>query len=278
MLQKTMKDEKVIIQKQLEFIDAQLEDLPSGKLVVCHDSKYAKYYQSFGNNRVYIPKEKRHLAEQLAYKNYLVLLKEELNGKLKIIENYLDECVDDDNANNKKLTSEKFLASVPEFSEKIRIQNKIFPIAIRNDKNTIDKEFINIWLKETYNTNAKYEKNLVHKSISGNMVRSKSECLIDSNLFLNGIPFRYECELKLDEVTLYPDFTILHPKTGKIYYWEHFGLMDNNDYADKALKKIKTYINNKIIPNVNLIITYETKDNPIDMMYVMKVIEYFFCD
>lgn len=41
--------------------------------------------------------------------------------------------------------------------------------------------------------------------------------------------FRYECLLKLGDSAYYPDFTIKHPKTGKTYYWEHFG--QKNLYA-----------------------------------------------
>ncbi len=40
-----------------------------------------------------------------------------------------------------------------------------------------------------------------------------------------GIPFRYEAALRLDDKVYYPDFTIRHRETGKIIYWEHFGLM-----------------------------------------------------
>lgn len=51
--------------------------------------------------------------------------------------------------------------------------------------------------------------------------------------------------------------------TGKIYYWEHFGMMDNPDYTKDYLWKMQFYINHGIIPNINLITTYETKDFPL---------------
>jgi len=62
--------------------------------------------------------------------------------------------------------------------------------------------------------------------------RYKSEVFIDMALFTNNIPFRYECALELGHSTLYPDFTIRHPKTGEICYWEHFGLMDDPSYRN----------------------------------------------
>ncbi|MFQ8777759.1 MAG: hypothetical protein ACLR78_10425 [Roseburia sp.] len=62
-------------------------------------------------------------------------------------------------------------------------------------------------------------------------MRSKSEAMIAMLLHLNAIPYRYECALSLGGVTLFPDFTIRHPVTGVLYYWEHFGLMDDPAYA-----------------------------------------------
>lgn len=65
---------------------------------------------------------------------------------------------------------------------------------------------------------SKYPENKIHVAPSGNMVRSKSEVLIDMQLYTNHIPFRYECELQLGDVTIYPDFTVRNPRTGKLYY------------------------------------------------------------
>ena len=55
----------------------------------------------------------------------------------------------------------------------------------------------------------------------GHSVRSKSELLIADALFYHGIRYEYEKELILSGRTIYPDFTIRHPQTGKIFYWEH---------------------------------------------------------
>ena len=117
---------------------------------------------------------------------------------------------------------------------------------------------------------------MIHRTASGHFVRSKSEALIDLTLFTNKIPFRYECELKLDNIILYPDFTILHPKTLEIYYWEHFGKMDDLDYRKNAGSKLQLYCNNQILPSANLITTYETKDTPLDSQQIQEIINYYF--
>lgn len=132
------------------------------------------------------------------------------------------------------------------------------------------------WCKDSYQSNPSHPSNLTHKSCSGNYVRSKSESIIDSLLYINKLPFRYECALKLGDVLIYPDFTIRHPVTGEFYYWEHFGLMDNPTYIQNACSKIQLYSVNGIVPSVNLITTFETKDYPLSHDKVQRIIEEYF--
>lgn len=137
-------------------------------------------------------------------------------------------------------------------------------------------DIINEWLNDDYIKKTSYSENIKHKTLSNQNVRSKAEAMIDTALFHNKIPYRYECLLELGELSFYPDFTILHPKTEKIYYWEHFGMMDNNRYAVSAISKLQTYCLNNIIPSVNLIVTFETKENPLNMYQIDKIIcDYF---
>ena len=129
---------------------------------------------------------------------------------------------------------------------------------------------------ETYEKNQSHPNALRHNCISGNVVRSKSEVLIDHALFTHQIPFRYECALKLGEITIYPDFTIRHPKTGKFYYWEHFGIMDSVSYSQNAYQKLQLYTSNGYIPTINLITTFETNEYPLSMETIENVISHYF--
>ena len=97
-------------------------------------------------------------------------------------------------------------------------------------------------------------------------------------LFVNKIPFRYECELQLGEIFIYPDFTIRHPKTGEIYYWEHFGRMDDSKYNKNVPSKLQLYISNGIIPSIQLITTYETIENPLSSEKVESLIREYFLE
>jgi len=93
---------------------------------------------------------------------------------------------------------------------------------------------------------------------------------------MNKISFRYECALHLAETTLFPYFTIRHPETGKIYYWEHFGLMDNLQYRKAAFSKLQLYADHGLIPSIQLITTYETKEHPLGSSTVEQLIPSYF--
>ena len=132
------------------------------------------------------------------------------------------------------------------------------------------------WVNANYSRNVNHPEHLIHKSLSTNLVRSKSEAMIDTVLFQNHIPYRYECLLQLGDLHFYPDFTILHPITNQIYYWEHFGMMDNPNYAKNVFSKLLIYSSNNIIPSINLITTYETQTSPLNIYQVEEIIHYYF--
>ena len=72
---------------------------------------------------------------------------------------------------------------------------------------------------------------------------------------------------------IYPDFTILNIQTGKITYWEHAGRMDDPKYANQFVYKVNSYMSNGIMPGRDLIFTYETMSNPLNMQNALKLIE-----
>ena len=50
-------------------------------------------------------------------------------------------------------------------------------------------------------------------------------------------------------------------------------MMDDASYVENALQKINLYMQNEICVNENLIITYETKKNPINQKTLKLLIE-----
>lgn len=241
---------------QIQNIKNQIKELPSGSLVCARNGKHYKWYQSTGHINTYIPKKDRLHAEQLAVKKYLCLQLADLLQEKRAIKFYLNHHSDTSKA--------ILLLNHPEF--KALLAPYFTPLS----------QELSDWENSSYEQNLKHPEHLIHKSISGNLVRSKSESIIDMLLYTHKIPFRYECALHLGEVTLFPDFTMRHPKTGDIYYWEHFGLMDNPTYSQNAYSKLQLYTSHGIIPTIHLITTYETKEHPLTVDTIMKVIEYYF--
>lgn len=231
--------------------------MPPGKLICVQNGKYFKWFQSDGHIKTYIPKENRQLAEKLAIKKYLSLQLEDLENEKRATEFYLRH-------SRLQGKAERLLSETSEF------KNLISPYF-----QSISEEISN-WKNEEYEHNIMYPEQLIHTSGSGNKVRSKSEFMIDMYLYMNKIPFRYESALRLGETTIYPDFTIRHPETGEFYYWEHFGLMDNLNYTKNAYSKLQLYANHGIIPTINLITTYETREHPLTYETIEKVVHNYF--
>ena len=175
-----------------------------------------------------------------------------------VIDSYLRLCRKDTGK------AEQLLADCPEYQELLS------PYFTPKSKAASD------WMKAPYQKNMNYPEQLTHRTPSGNIVRSKSEEMIDMCLYTNRIPYRYECALELGEVTLFPDFTILHPETGRLYYWEHFGRADDPAYCRQTFSKLQIYALHGMIPSINLITTYETKENPLSSENIEKIISHYF--
>ena len=97
------------------------------------------------------------------------------------------------------------------------------------------------WANTSFYSNPYPVEGFEYVGKNGEHFRSKAEYIIANLLYELGIPFRYECEYAANGKTTYPDFTIMHPNTGELFYIEYFGLMDDPDYSQSALKKISLY-------------------------------------
>ena len=76
------------------------------------------------------------------------------------------------------------------------------------------------------------------------------------------ILYKYEKPIYLTGYGIvYPDFTFLSSKTGEELYWEHEGMMDKQEYARSAVRKIESYQKNGIYPGERLILTFETEQS-----------------
>ena len=140
-----------------------------------------------------------------------------------------------------------------------------------------DEEFVKHWMSEKYEGNLFYEANAGFETERGEWVRSKSEWMLANIYHQAGIPYRYEYPLYLENYgTVYPDFTVLNVRLRREYIHEHFGMMDDLEYVEKAVQKINAYQAAGYFPGENLIITMETKSQPLDVRLVKKMIEKYY--
>jgi len=255
MYYQTMLTRKHHLDKEISRLQKHIRQCPKGTLICARNEKRYKWYVSDGKQTVYLPKKEKTLAKKLAEKKYLSLHLQDLFRERSATEAYLAR------ASQPKQT-EIFFSRHPGIAALLSDR----AVSQTNDE----------WSQAVYETNTSHPQHLIHRSVSGHLVRSKSEALIDALLFLNQIPFRYECALYLGDSTLFPDFTIRHPKTGKLYYWEHFGLMDDSDYIKNAYSKLHLYAQHGIVPSINLITTYETKDHPLDSYRIERILQEYF--
>lgn len=139
-------------------------------------------------------------------------------------------------------------------------------IFLDNDINVED------WDTQNYSKNELYNEGRRYKINENDWVRSKSETIIAMRLQEKGFHIKYELKLDFGKQIFYPDFAILLPVSRRLVYYEHFGMIDDPEYAKKAFKKLKTYAENGIMLGYNLVITFETRDDPLSLENVDDVI------
>lgn len=251
---------KELLKTEIQFTQKQLKSLPAGELICSRNGKYYKWFHAKKEGYDYIPKRHRVFAEELALKKYLELHLEDCIKELKAVEQFLKKSVGDNSQAIKLLSDHSEIHNL--------LKSYLAPLS----------EELSNWQNEQYEKSSLHPEQLIHTTLSGNIVRSKSEALIDMNLYFHKLPFRYENPLEISGNIVYPDFTIRHPKTGDYYYWEHFGLMDNMEYRKKVGFKLQNYSWVGILPGVNLITTYEDSENPLPVQMIEKNIRHYFGD
>ena len=148
-----------------------------------------------------------------------------------------------------------------------------------------DSQFTAAWLKVEYRKKKISPELPPLSTENGEQVRSKSEVIIANTLKAAGVPYRYEFPLLMDKnaeipdfpdydfCNLHPDFYCLNLRTRQEFAWEHFGRMDDPDYAASAAEKIQLYQENGFFPGKNLIITMETSKKPLSSKVLKEIIK-----
>lgn len=242
------------LNNQIKAIEDALKKLPHKKLRCKNNGKHIQWYVAGKGPGIYIKKKAREYAVQLAYhtfySDYINALKNQKASLISYLENQ-------------------------EATEKILYEylrgNKGFAELLQLDYSTSDEK-INTWLNTPFESDIIKPEGRKFETLDGHFVRSKSEVMIADALYENKIPYKYECPIILNNKTFHPDFTIMRPSDYQIIYWEHFGLMDDFNYRENALKKISVFTENGILPSDNFITSFETSESPLSSAKIRKLI------
>ncbi|MBO6164271.1 MAG: hypothetical protein J6N77_04390 [Lachnospiraceae bacterium] len=263
-LQDRMLAEQKILENQIRSLEEKIKSFPPGTLTFRKNGKRYKYYHQFSDNtsgskfrRVYIKKKDRTLLFPLAEK--IICRKKLADAKrnLHAVKAYLAVV----SASSKDHVYERL-----RFCDDFRDLFCSYSVTLSDE--------LRLWQSSEYEKNPDYPETLVVDAIGNQKVRSKSESSIAFVLHENGIPYRYEAAFSVNGHTIYPDFTIRHPETGKQIIWEHFGMMDDSTYAYNATFKIRTYIEAGLIPDQDLIMTFESSERPFTVEKAQFVVKH----
>ena len=251
------------LEKIIQQLKKNLPAYPEGTLQINRSNKSIQYYRRNCRQlspkeaplcRQYIKKEQKELVRNLAQKDYDQKLLKVLENRVKAARKMRDVYIQADPTDvYEKCHSERKKLIIPQFIS--------------------DEEYAEKWQDVKYKGKEYAEGMVEIYTVKGERVRSKSEKILADLFERKNIPYRYEYPLKLsDNKIIYPDFTILNKRTRKVFYWEHLGMLDDAEYAENAIKRIQSMEASGILPGKNLIITAETKRNPISIKSVNIII------
>lgn len=244
----------------LNTINSDLRKLPEGKLRISRSGNRIQYYlrkDPSDSRGKYLRKNQTHIAAGIAQKEYLTKLKSAVEEELDMLCLY-------EQINSKHIPPE----AVPDTLTPDR-RALISPLTIS------DTEYIHKWQSQQYPQMRINYNNQDYITTLNESVRSKSEYMIAECLHSANIPYLYEKPLDLDRITVHPDYTILRISDRKELYWEHLGKMDDPDYSEKAVEKIKLYEKSGFFLGDDLIITMETSSSPLTPSIIRDTINHY---
>ncbi len=248
------------LQKIKDEKERDLKKAPEGRLRISKERTRVQYYlcgDGRTKNGTYLSKNRKEQIQHLAQKEYDQKVLYAIEKEQSMIRLFLDSY------------PEKAAEEIYETMTDLK-QDLIIPIWETNDM------FVNQWNSEEYEGKAFSDDSPSLYSERGERVRSKTEVMIADRLYKEGVPYHYEYPVYLDGMGIvYPDFTILNVRLRKKLLWEHFGMMDNPEYAANAIRKLIVYQENGIFPGDSLIMTWETQMIPLDPRHISKLIRHY---
>lgn len=256
-LRSEMTDRYKIISGLISRAEKKINTFPEGRIRTKHDRGKTYYYFSDGDRgekERLLGKSDDDTVKALVQKSYLQKVVRSAKAEQAALKKALDSYP--------KLLPEQIYGTLPE--ERRALINPIVQT---------DEEFVKQWLAIPFKPKEIKEGTAFYETMKGERVRSKSEQIIADRLFAKGIPYKYECPLKVGRDTYHPDFTILRLSDRQEIYYEHIGKLDDPQYVNDNAPKYNAYYRNGILPGVKLFMTFETSEYPLDTRALDKVIE-----
>ena len=247
-----------LLTRTVNALEKKILSFPDGCIKV-KKTEYGVYYCLKLANKPdrHLTYDDNDLIKQLIQKSYLkealTAARKEMNSLGKIVKNYPEQTLEDVYSTLSDERKEYAIPIIPDGSEAAD-RWLAMPDPGRN-LISIETEFY---------------------TLRGEHVRSKSEVIIADRLYAKGIPYKYECPLRIGNRVIHPDFTILRLSDHKIIYHEHCGMMDDPDYAKEMVKRINLYSTEGIHLGDRLFFTLESSETPLDIRLLDELIENHF--
>ena len=248
----------------IEFLIGRLQDdicsAPEGALRISRNRKGFQYYHrrtAQDPQGVYIKRKDNPLASALAQKDYDKKLLAALEKQLKAIDRFIKDYDPG--------------APVTAYEDLTEPRKQLVtPVFVS------DEDYVKQWLNVHYEKLGFKKDDPGFYTDRGERVRSKSEVLIANELYRHGIPYRYEYPVCSDGIIIAaPDFNCLNIRLRKEYYWEHLGMIGNEDYANRNAAKLEKYTLAKDFDETSLILTFETGRHPLNTRVIEeKIMKY----
>lgn len=237
------------------------EQFPQGKLRVVKRNNGHQYFlrrKSEDYNGEYVPQKDVKTIRTFLQKKYETKLLDLLNSEIKGLEKLLEG---------------------KEYPNKIRELFSSNPkdiCAFLSPSDLSDEDYANWWINQEYTGKTISADCPTFITDKGERVRSKSELIIANTLYKLKVPYKYECPLQIRKgLLIFPDFTVLDVIKRREIFWEHRGMMDDADYSNHSVVRIKEYENAGIFLGEKLIITEETSCVPLNTPDIAKTIKHY---
>lgn len=248
------------LNKACQTIEKRMEKYPEGKIHIVSGHNKIQYYLRID------PKDKsgEYISKKDVERIRIYLRKkydEEVLASITKEKSNLEHFLKKTNSSNTSI--QNLYSNYPE-----EIKKYMIPIDVS------DADYAAKWSREPYQSKEIGRDVPTFITNKGEHVRSKSELMIANALERYGVPYKYECPFILSNgQIIHPDFTVLDVSHRKEIYWEHRGMMDDKDYAVKAVQRIKMLEKEGVLLGDNLIITEETKGLPLGTNEVERIVK-----